>query len=646
MRRDLAIAGLLVLAVAAVYGPGARHEFVIYDDPAYVYENPHVAAGLSWDGLAWAFTATRQSNWHPLTWLSHMLDCQLFGLWAGGHHLVSAAIHAANSVLLYLVLKRMTARLPAEAAASAGAASAAAAGLAKAGPWPSAAVAALFALHPLHVESVAWAAERKDVLSALFGLLALLAYARYAERPGVLRYVPVFILLALGLMAKPMLVTLPFVMLLLDFWPLGRLTGNAECGVRNAELTAKSERFAFSLRTPHSALRIAVEKLPLLALSAASSVITYYVQQAGGAMSLGQAIPFQVRAGNAVLSYVKYLIKTFCPTRLAVQYPFGPDEPPWQVVSAGALLAAVTVAVVLLARRRPYLAVGWFWYVGMLVPVIGLVQVGEQAMADRYTYLPLVGVFIALVWLGADLAARQGRLKPLPVPGACAGVAAAFLAACGVFAAGQVAHWSDTESLLSHALAVTENNGLAHCTLGAFFSEEGKWAGAEMHFRKALAINPYSALTQNNLGYALLRQGRVDEAAQRFRAAIAIKPHYPLAHNNLATALARKGNLDGAAAHFREAIRQKPDYAHACYNLGRILAEQGDQVGAVAAYRDAIKHEPAFASAYHHLGRALVRLGRHEEAAAALREAVRLAPDLPGARDDLQAALRPLGPPK
>jgi len=581
--RDLGIVGFLVLACAAAYWPVGRYEFVNFDDDVYVSDNWQVQQGLTAEGARWAFTTFHEANWHPLTWLSHMLDCQLFGLWAGGHHLVNVALHAANSVLIFLVLRRMTAR-----------------------QWPSAFVAALFALHPLHVESVAWVAERKDVLSTFFGLLALLAYAWYAERPSVWRYAAVFIFLALGLMAKPMLVTLPFVMLLLDWWPLGRLTGNAgeECGVRNAGLTAKARRFGFSLRTPHSALRVGLEKLPLLVLAASSSVVTYVAQSHGGAMAGVEACPLPLRFANALVAYVAYLGKTFWPSGLSAFYPYVSERPLWQPVAAGAFLVAVTALALLAARRRtaplpdgrgsdtarrrPYLAVGWFWYLGTLVPVIGLVQVGEQSMADRYTYVPLVGVFIMAAWGAADLARgwRHGRKAA-----ALASVAA--VAVCLTLTWRQVGYWADSEVLFRHMLRVT----------------------------------PENALAANNLGVALGDCGQLEDSASWLREALRMRPHYPDAHDNLGAVLARMDRLDEALGHMREAVRLRPDRPRALSNLGGGLYRLGRNQEAVEVLRRALRLNPWQPAAHTNLAAALIVLGMPQEAVEHCREAVRLKPE-------------------
>ncbi|MBM4017080.1 MAG: tetratricopeptide repeat protein [Planctomycetes bacterium] len=638
VRLDLAIIGFLVLAAAAAYGGVALAEFINLDDNTYIYDNPVVQQGLSARGAAWAFTTLHEANWHPLTWLSHMADCQLFGLWAGGHHLVNLCLHAANGVLVYLLLARMTARR-----------------------WPSAFVAALFALHPLHVESVAWVAERKDVLSTFLGLLALLSYAWYAARPSLGRYAAVFILLALGLMAKPMLVTLPFVMLLLDFWPLGRLTRNAECGVRNAELTPKAQRFGFSLRTPHSALRIALEKVPLLVLAAASSVITYAAQAEGGAVLSTETLPLAGRLASVPTAYVTYLAKTLWPGGLCVFYPYVIDRPLWQPLASGAALVAATALVIWAARRRAlgYLAVGWFWYLGMLVPVIGFVQVGRQSMADRYTYMPLVGIFILVAWGAADVArpAWEGchafallgkhgrfllgvgrhRLKVLSA------LAAAALAACLILTWRQVGYWADSETLYRHALEVVADNAVAHGNLGAALAARGRLDDAIYHFREALRIWPESADPHENLGMALSLKGRPEEGLPHLEKAVALRPRRAVARSRLGAALFQLGRNQEAAGELREALRLRPDMVDAHANLSAVLIAQGKMDEAVYHCREALRLRPEQPIPHNNWGLALMELGRPAEALPHLEEALRLRPDYADARGNAGVCLARLG---
>jgi protein O-mannosyl-transferase len=528
MRRNIGIGLFLVVAIAAVYWPVSRAEFVNLDDDRYVTENPHVQRGLTWAGAEWAFTTVAQSNWHPLTWLSHMADWQLFGSWAGGHHLVSVGFHAASGILLFLILARMTRRR-----------------------WPSAVVAALFLVHPLHVESVAWVAERKDVLSTFFGMLTLGAYALYVERPSVGRYAAAFVLLALGLLAKPMLVTLPFVLLLLDFWPLGRLKGVGDAAGQASAADFWPRPFPW-----RRAGWLVLEKVPLLALVAAASVVAYVAQERGGAMLPSESLPLSVRKANALVSYVGYLGMMVWPRGLAVPYPYVFPIPPWQVQCAEAALVIVT-ALVLWQRRRPYLAVGWFWYVGMLVPVVGLVQQGNQTLADRYTYVPLIGIFVAITWLAADGLAKWGR-RARRLTAAMAGVV--VLAACAAVSANQVRYWSDSVTLLRHILNVTANNTVAHDLLGAALAERGQTDEAIRHFQEVLRTWPDYMPALNNMAWVLATcpDPKVRDGAEAVRlaerACELTGRKNPSLLDTLAAAYAETGRFDDAVRTAEEAL--------------------------------------------------------------------------------------------
>jgi hypothetical protein len=521
----LAVCGLLVVAVCLVFSQTLCHEFVNFDDPDYVTENRTVAAGFTADGFVWAFSHFHNGNWHPLTWLSHMLDCQFFGAnHAGGHHLTAVLLHAANTVLLFLVLRQMAGGL-----------------------WRSAIVAALFGVHPLHVESVAWVAERKDVLSGLFFMLALAAYARYARRPfSAPRYLLVTLLFVLGLMSKPMLVTLPFVLLLLDYWPLARLGTALPGGL------------------PLS--RVLFEKLPWLGLSAASCVVTYFAQRSSE--SVWHGLPLPVRVANALLSYVVYLGQYFCPTRLAAFYPHPRSAPAeWRVACCLLLLIGISLAVVAWRARRPYLAVGWLWYLGMLVPVIGLVQVGAQAMADRYMYLPQIGLSIALAW-GVDCPAKNWRS-----PRARRGViAAAVLALLTVAAWRQAAYWKDRATLWPRVLVCTSKNSLAENSYGAALAARGDFGGAIRHFQKALDIDNDDERAHSNLGIALAHANKVDEAIVQFEEVLRIKPNDELTRNNLGFMYFKKGQFDKAIEHLQRALDIDPNYARARDNLAAAKA--------------------------------------------------------------------------
>lgn len=526
MKRDagwmIVICAALAAAALAVFWPVLHHDFVNYDDDVYVTENPKVRAGLTVDGLRWAWTTSHAANWHPLTWISHMLDSEIFGLDPGGHHLTSLILHALNGVLLFLVLSRTTGAM-----------------------WRSALVAVLFVIHPLHVESVAWVAERKDLLSTSFGLLALLAYARHAESPRPARLTWVFLLLALGLTAKPMLVSFPFVLLLLDYWPLRR---------------SRDESWR----------RLVIEKLPLFGLAAVSGVVTVAVQRAGGALGSTELYPLGARIPNAIVSCVEYLRKTVWPADLAVFYPHpGSAWEPWRVAVAATLVAAVSVLAVRLRRQQPWLLTGWLWYLVTLAPVIGLIQVGQQALADRYTYLPLIGVFTGIVWIVPDLRSRRALAVT-------AGIAAAvMIATLGVAARAQVGHWRDSVALFRHALEVTENNHIAHNSLGVALSRLGREPEAMEHYREALRVRPGDADAHYNLGLSLAEQGRTDEALEHFLSAARSRPGFVKAHYNCGTLLAERGQWEQAVAHLRKVVEFDPGYAEAHYNLGAALYFRG-----------------------------------------------------------------------
>ena len=469
----------LVVATLGTYGDLINHQFINYDDDVYVTDNPPVQSGLTFSGLSWAFTTMHSGNWHPLTWLSHMLDCQLFGLNPGEHHLTNVVFHVANSLLLFLWFLYFTRSLGC-----------------------SFLVAVLFALHPMHVQSVAWVAERKDVLSTFFWLLTMWAYVWYAERPRLTRYVLILVCFSLGLMAKPMLVTLPFVLLLLDYWPLGRLSLKGSAAV---EASSKS-----GSRVANN--RLVYEKLPLFVIAAFSSVVTVYAQKEAGAVWTFQTLPFANRIANAMVAYVSYLGKMFWPAHLAVFYPLSSHTLPiWQALAAGLVLVVLSLLALRLARRHPYLLVGWLWYLCTLLPVIGLVQVGEQAMADRYTYVPFIGLFIVLVWGMADLAARWHAPRFLLPVGA--GVVLSALMICTWV---QVRYWRDSITLYEHSLEVTRSNSLIHNNLGMALAAQGKMDQAEAHYAEALRLNPDNARAHNNLGMALAAQGKMDQAEAHY----------------------------------------------------------------------------------------------------------------------------------
>lgn len=561
--------------VWVVYGQASRFPFVDFDDDQYVYQNPVVVHGLTLPGLELAFDAHRMDNWIPLTTLSHMLDCQLYGLNAGGHHVTNILLHAVSAILLFLVLYQMTRAL-----------------------WRSAFVAAVFAIHPLGVESVAWISERKDVLSGVFFLLTLGAYAGYVRHPGSrVRYLGTLLLFALGLMAKPMLVTLPFILLLLDYWPLNRVNRS-------------------TIR------RVLVEKIPFFLLALVVGVVTFFFQQKAGAVVTMAAVPVSLRVGNACISCARYLGKIVWPVDLAVFYPLPGHWPLLAVLGSAALLAVVCAGVVGWRKRFPFVFTGWFWFVGMLVPVIGLVQAGRQAMADRYLYLPQIGLYVALVWLAAALTVRlRGRL----FMGAClAVVLLALLISC---ARRQAAYWKDNETVLAHALAITKDNWWAHINLGFALMQKGQLDDAIRELRQGIAQNSDNAQAHSDLGSALLREGQVDDAIAQYHAALKINPRFAAAHSNLAYALVQKGQLDEAIAECREALKWDPSDAGTYNNLGDAYYEQGQEAAAISQYQEAAKADPDNVGYLANIGSALLREGQTDQALAQYLAALKKQPD-------------------
>ncbi len=584
-RLPLYIGLLLALVTLVTFLPVTGHDFVRFDDPLYVTKNSEVQAGLTGESLLWALTANVASNWHPLTLLSHMLDCQLYGMNPRGHHLTSLLLHVLNTVLLFEVLRRMTGST-----------------------FKSAAVAALFGLHPTHVESVAWVAERKDVLSGLFWILTMGAWHRYVKEPSRGRYGMTMIFLALGLLSKPMVVTLPFVLLLLDIWPFRR-------GIRRERIR---------------------EKIPLFALSIASSVVTVIAQSTSLAST--EAFPLSHRLANAILSYVKYVEMTIVPRGLAVFYPIPPAFSAWKVALAAVLLSTVTAAALLAVRRAPYVTVGWLWYLGTLVPVIGLIQVGAQSMADRYTYLPTIGLFLIAAWGLPDLLP--------PRRAALAAVAVAAILALAVGTRLQLRYWVDSEALFRHAAAVTERNYLAHLNLAQILAERdgpGDRAEAMDHFRQARAIRPSMWQIHASLGNTLRRWGRPAEALPHLRKAIQLRPKDGKHHHSLAMALEDLGRTEEALAELRKAVELSPRLADAQYGLGLLLQKKGDAAGALQHYEAALEIDPGRVELYSPVGSLLARQGKLAQAAEVFEEGVRRQPESAAAHYNLAVTLRSLG---
>ena len=561
----------------SVFGQTLGHEFVNFDDDLYVYDAHEISGGITINGIQAAFTHLQAHNWHPLTTISHMLDCQLYGLKAGGHHFTSVLLHTVVVLLLFRVLRQMTGAV-----------------------WKSAMVAALFAVHPLHVESVAWVSERKDVLSAVFFLLMLGAYVRYTRSESLTRYLAVAVLLAAGLMSKPMLVSAPVILLLLDYWPLHRFD--------QASLVRERANISKPVTRSRVIRRLFLEKVPLLILSAASCVVTFMLQKrATGAIP---SLPFLWRVQNAFASYMIYIWQTLWPTHLAVFYPHPNNTLAiWHVVLAIGFVLAISLAVIVFRSERPYLFTGWFWYLGMLVPVIGLVQVGEQGHADRYTYLPHIGLFVLAVWLVADVTAAA-KFRPRVAIAAAVVIIVALASATFI----QTSYWRNSETLWTHALAVTSDNDFAHNNLGYLCVDRGELDKAISHFETALRIRSGKQDTHYDVGTAFVQM-------------------------NLADSLARKGQSDEAMVHYDEAIKLQPNYADAYYNRGNVLFAKGRIDEAIADWEKTLQIQPNDADAHTGLGNALLQKSSLRDAIAHYEKALALAPQDPHSRNNMAWAL-------
>jgi len=587
-RRQTLLCLALLAGTVLLYAPVREHDFVRYDDPEYVLENAHVRRGLTSAGIAWAFTHFHSANWHPLTWITHMVDCQVFGLDAGAHLVVNVALHGFAAVLLFLFLARATGAF-----------------------WRSAFVAALFAFHPLRVESVAWVSERKDVLSALLWMATLHAYLWYVRAPSARRMALVALTFAAGLLAKPMLVTLPFVLLLLDVWPFAR------------------PRTVALLR----------EKAPLFALVLLSCVVTIAAQYAGGAVvPLAHGFGVSYRVQNAIVSYATYLWQTLWPVDLAVFYPPRTPVPAGEVALSAAVLLAIGALVARLAARRPYLPVGWLWYLGVLVPVIGLVWVGEQSRADRFTYLPQIGIGIMVAWGANDLLAAWPRRAWVLAP-----AAALLLLGWVATTRAQIAHWRDTTTLFRHALTATRDNYVVHANLAAELARLGQTDEALAHFDEALRIKGEFPKARLGLGALLARMGRLDEAIAHYEYALAHRPDSPVAHLNYGLALVALGRGEEALPHYQEALRLDPTYAKVHVAQATVLEQLGRGPEAIVHLRQAIAIRPDLAEAHGNLAIALEAAGRPDEALAHYRETVRLLPEDPRAHYNLAAMLEQRG---
>jgi len=650
------IAGLCVaLAVVtiAIYAQTGGFKFVAYDDHDYVYQNPMVKEGLTAEGFRYAFDGFHCSNWHPLTLLSHMLDCQVFGQRAGAHHLVNVGYHIANTILLFLAFTFMTGRA-----------------------WRSAIVAGVFAVHPLHVESVAWVAERKDVLSTFLGLVTLLLYLRYTQKRTVVRYAPIVVVFALALLAKPMMVTWPFVLLLVDIWPLGRVgwpprikrskvirQGRIGTTITGGQATSATQYGVVA--TQGSIVPLVLEKVPLFVLVAASSVVTFMSQKATGAMAVGMELKWRIP--NVIAGYATYIWKSVWPTDMGVLYPIG-IVPTDKVVVSAIAIGAITVAVLVWGRKRPYLPVGWFWYVGMLVPVIGIVQVGSQAVADRYMYLPMVGLAFAVVWLVGDLTEKRPAAQRV-----AAVVAGGAIIAFGAQAYTQTGYWRSSTTLFTRTLSVTERNFIIHNNFGVALMEEKRNDEALAQYAEALKIDPNYSDAHANLGHALLCMGRYDECLQHLQKAmelqpkradskadfgvlmavanrlddskkafdesLALSPDHSDVRSNYAYTLVRLGQYDEAIAQCKEAMRLDRKNANAYFNMANALAALGRNAEAVVEYQEALKLDSKNADAYFSMGNAYAALGKSAEAVEAYQEVLVLKPE----RIEAKAAIERLG---
>jgi protein O-mannosyl-transferase len=601
----LLLALLLALGTLALYEPAFHNGFTNFDDPDYITENAHVRQGLSWGNVGWSFRATTAYNWHPVTWISHMADVEVFGLKPAGHHMVSVVLHIVNVILLFLLLLAATGYL-----------------------LRSAMVAALFGVLPLNVEAVAWAAERKSVLCTTFLLLSFFAYGWYARKPGAGRYLTLVLLFAIGLMAKPMVITLPFLLLLADYWPLKRFSF---AGDKEAEGESSGPGF----------MKLVTEKIPLFVMAAASGVITVYVQRQGGAVASTELFPLGLRIENAVFSYIEYILKGMWPTRLAVFYPHPENTlAVWKVAGAGLVLLAITVAAWRYREKR-YLLTGWLWYVGTMVPVIGIIQVGRQAMADRYAYIPFVGLFVIAVWLVADWATR------LHAPRAAVALLALIVISGYAWATHvQIAYWHDSYSLFTHALEVTTRNGMAEDNLGVALVTMGRPELALPHFMAAVEYTPDISRAHFDLATVLQKQNQMVPAMNEYKLAIAHTAdpqEASWAHNNLATLFLQAGQPGQALAEYNEALRINPEETHSLLGRGTLEYREGNLDAAKEDFARAAQLTSTGMN-YALLGRVLEAKGELTPAMSAYETALRLAPDLTDARTHLDAVRHRLQP--
>ncbi len=603
------IYAVLAVAVSAAYWRVFSNGFVNYDDPMYITDNKHIQEGFTWDGVVWAFKSGYAVNWHPVTWLSHMLDCQLFGLNPRGHHLTSLLLHIANTLLLFYVLRKMTGAL-----------------------WASAFAAAVFGLHPLHIQSVGWVSERKDVLSTLFWLLTLLSYIRYVQDRNFKRYLITISLFAVGLMAKPMLVTLPIVMLLLDYWPLKRFS-IADCQLpieKNPKSKIQNPKFAQSF------WQLIIEKIPFFVLSVISSAITFFVQQQGGAVATFDKISPALRLCNIPMAYCAYIVKTIIPSGLMAYYPYNTNASILLIAAAVLFLAVISAGVIFL--RRPYLIVGWLFFIITLVPVIGIIQVGGQSRADRYMYIPMIGLLIMIAWGLKEIAerVRLGRFILIPAAAVC-------LSALSIATWINVGYWKNTFTLFGHAIEVMPANHVALLYLGNTLIEQKNISGGIEYYKKSIEAAPGFADARFNLGLALFHDNKFDKALEQYNMVLNIKENYPRVHFYIANVLAKTGHTDAAARHYSIAIKNDPDDIEAYSNWAVMLAEKGQIEQAIEQYNKALAIKPDNADIHNNLGNALKNQGKLAQAAEHYQKALLLRPDFAQAQVSFADTLRMQG---
>jgi len=603
IRFDILLGLFLIIAILCVYWQVRHFEFTMYDDGVYVYNNHYIQDGLTFSHILWAFTTTYFANWHPLTWISYMADITLYGMNPGLHHLSNVLLHIANTLLLFYLLKYSTGK-----------------------PWRSGFVAALFALHPLHVESVAWISERKDLLSGFWGILTIISYVCFVKKKTIKCYLLALVCFLASLMSKPMLVTLPFILLLADYWPLRRLRFSI-----NPKITDQKEIIQFE-----SALKVILEKLPFLLLATLSGIMTLYAQQSANAVASLELFPLSVRIANALVSYVHYIGKMFWPCCLAVFYPYPVNIPLWQVAGASLSLATISLIAFRYGSRHPYLIVGWLWYLGMLGPVIGFVQIGSQAMADRYTYMPLIGLFIIFAWGLPKVLSRLRYIRfTFPV------LTVAIISVMMLSTWKQVGYWENDTTLFKHALDVTDNNYMAHNNLGLALCNQGNLDKAHDHFTKALQIYPNYVLAHNNMGFLLAKQGKLKEAITHYLKAIQINPRFVKVQANIAAAYAQQNRIVDAIQFYKTTVRLDPNYSEAHLNLGILFAKQGQSEQAIKHFNTVLQQDNSNYKAYAHygIGNVFRANGRIDDAIHHYLKAVYYKPDFENAHNNIGIAL-------